>query len=44
MKRNGLLTHFLEEALEARLFARLKIRLDKTLGKVQRNTVAFAGR
>lgn len=44
VKRNGLLTHFLEEALEARLFARLKIRLDKTLGKVQRNTVAFAGR
>lgn len=42
-KYNGLLTHFPKEAVKARLFARLKIRLDKTLGKVLRNYVAFAG-
>lgn len=44
VKHNRLLTHFPKEVVKARLFARLKIRLDKTLGKVLRNYVAFAGR
>lgn len=44
LKYNGLLTSFPKEVIKAKLFARLKIRLDKTLGKVLRNRVAFSGR
>lgn len=44
VKYNRLLTHFPKEVVKARLFARLKIRLDKTLGKILKNYVAFAGR
>lgn len=44
MKYNRLLTHFPKEVVTTRLFARLKIRLDKTLGKVLRNYITFAVR
>ena len=44
VKYNRLLTHFPKEVVKARLFARLKMRLDKTLGKVLRNYVVYAGR
>lgn len=44
VKYNRLLTHFPREIVKARLFARLKIKLDKTPGKVLRNYVSFAGR
>lgn len=40
MKCNGPLTHFPKEVIEARLFARLKIRCDDTLGKVWTNNGA----